>query len=76
MHVFRLIHADVTALEDVYWLEDSRAQQLVGKDFALWSAARQTLPSSKEQLEWLKTDLWSGVVKESQHEDAWTWGEK
>ncbi|XP_052123862.1 apoptosis-resistant E3 ubiquitin protein ligase 1 isoform X1 [Frankliniella occidentalis] len=70
----RLIHADVTALEDVYWLEDNRAQQLVGKDFALWSAARQTLPSSKDQLEWLKTELWSGVVKESQHEDAWTWG--
>lgn len=73
-HYHRLIHADVSALEDVYWLEDSRAQQLVGKDFALWSAARQTLPSSKEQLEWLKTELWSGVVKESQHEDAWTWG--
>ena len=71
----RLLQAEVVSLEDVYWLEDSRALQLTGKDFPLWSAARQTLPTSKDQLERFKSELWSAVVKESQHEDAWTWGE-
>lgn len=63
------------SLEDVYWLEDSRARSIVGKDFSPWTAARQSLPTSKDDLENLKADLWSAVVKNSQHEDAWTWGE-
>lgn len=65
---------DVSSLEDVYWLEDSRARSIVGKDFSPWTAARQALPTSKDDLENLKADLWSAVVKNSQHEDAWTWG--
>lgn len=62
------------SLEDVYWLEDSRASQLLGKDWPIWSQARQNLPTSKPLLESLKADLWSTVVKSSQHQDAWTWG--
>lgn len=73
-HYPRLLQVDVSSLEDVYWLEDSRARSIVGKDFSPWTAARQALPTSKDDLENLKADLWSAVVKNSQHEDAWTWG--
>ncbi|XP_050076858.1 apoptosis-resistant E3 ubiquitin protein ligase 1 isoform X4 [Anopheles maculipalpis] len=73
-HYSRLVAIEVTALEDVYWLEDSRASQILGKDWPIWSAARQKLPTSKANLEALKADLWSTVVKSSQHQDAWTWG--
>lgn len=55
-------------------MEDSRASQLLGKDWPVWSQARQNLPTSKALLEALKADLWSTVVKSSQHQDAWTWG--
>lgn len=58
----------------MYWLEDSRASQVLGKDWPVWSQARQRLPTSKPQLELLKSDFWSTVVKSSQHQDAWTWG--
>lgn len=75
-HYTRLISIDVTSLEDVYWLEDTRASQLLGKDWIVWSQARQRLPTSKTQLDGLKADLWSTVVKSSQHQDAWTWGKK
>lgn len=64
----------MSSLEDVYWLEDSRARQILGKDSTVWSEARQKLPTSKSLLESLKADLWSTVVKSSQHQDAWTWG--
>ncbi|XP_021704031.1 apoptosis-resistant E3 ubiquitin protein ligase 1 isoform X1 [Aedes aegypti] len=70
----RLVAIEVTSLEDVYWLEDSRASQILGKDWPIWSQARQKLPTSKSNLEALKADLWSTVVKSSQHQDAWTWG--
>lgn len=73
-HHHRLLQEDVTSLEDVYWLEDSRARFLLGKDFPTWSAARQALPVSKEDLSSLKADLWSAVVKSSHHQDAWTFG--
>ncbi|KAL1139791.1 hypothetical protein AAG570_006768, partial [Ranatra chinensis] len=73
-HHHRLLQEDVTSLEDVYWLEDSRARYLLGKDFATWSAARQALPVSKEDLSMLKAELWSAVVKNSHHQDAWTLG--
>ncbi|XP_075224051.1 apoptosis-resistant E3 ubiquitin protein ligase 1 [Lycorma delicatula] len=73
-HHHRLLQEDVTSLEDVYWLEDSRARYLLGKDFPTWSAARQALPVSKEDLGQLKAELWSAVVKNSQHQDAWTLG--
>uniref|UniRef100_A0A1B6E4C8 SAM domain-containing protein n=1 Tax=Clastoptera arizonana TaxID=38151 RepID=A0A1B6E4C8_9HEMI len=73
-HHHRLLQEDVTSLEDVYWLEDSRARFLLGKDFAVWSTARQSLPVSKEDLGQLKAELWSAVVKNSQHQDAWTFG--
>ncbi|XP_310176.3 apoptosis-resistant E3 ubiquitin protein ligase 1 isoform X2 [Anopheles gambiae] len=73
-HYSRLVAIEVTALEDVYWLEDSRASQILGKDWPIWSSARQKLPTSKANLEALKADLWSTVVKSSQHQDAWTWG--
>lgn len=69
-----LISIDVNSLDDVYWLEDSRARQLLGKDSTIWSLARQKLPTNKNQLETIKGDLWSTVVKSSQHQDAWTWG--
>ncbi len=55
-------------------MEDSRASQILGKDWHVWSQARQKLPTSKSQLEALKAELWSTVVKTSQHQDAWTWG--
>ncbi|XP_039284139.1 apoptosis-resistant E3 ubiquitin protein ligase 1 isoform X3 [Nilaparvata lugens] len=73
-HHHRLLQEDVTSLEDVYWLEDSRARYLLGKDFAAWSTARQALPVNKEHLGQLKAELWSAVVKNSQHQDAWTLG--
>ncbi|XP_063699374.1 apoptosis-resistant E3 ubiquitin protein ligase 1 isoform X1 [Culicoides brevitarsis] len=73
-HYSRLISIEVSSLEDVYWLEDSRASQILGKDWPIWSQARQKLPTSKSQLENLKSELWSTVVKSSQHQDAWTWG--
>lgn len=70
----RLISAEVSSLEDVYWLEDSRASQVLGKDWTNWSKARQNLPTSKLELDVLKVNLWSTVVKTSNHQDAWTWG--
>ncbi|XP_032592296.1 apoptosis-resistant E3 ubiquitin protein ligase 1 isoform X6 [Drosophila grimshawi] len=73
-HYQRLLAVEVASLEDVYWLEDSRASKLLGKDWQLWSTARQGLPTSKAQLDALKAQLWSTVVKSSQHQDAWTWG--
>lgn len=72
--VFRLLNLEVSSLEDVYWLEDSKARQVLQKEFPQWSAARQALPISKQHLESLKADLWSEVVKTSNHQDAWTWG--
>lgn len=88
MHVYRLLREDevvcfcfarvmqmgVMSLEDVYWVEDNAAQPALGKDLPRWTQARHTLPTSKEDLETLKADLWSAVVKNSQHQDAWTWG--
>lgn len=72
----RLLSLDVSSLEDVYWLEDSTARHVLDpKDFNAWSAARQSLPTGKEALITLKTDLWNTVVKNSKHQDAWTWGE-
>lgn len=53
---------------------DSRASQILGKDFGAWNQARQKLPTSKAQLEILKAELWSTVVKTSNHKDAWTYG--
>ncbi|XP_034670108.1 apoptosis-resistant E3 ubiquitin protein ligase 1 isoform X1 [Drosophila subobscura] len=73
-HYQNLLCVEVTSLEDVYWLEDSRASSILGKDWHLWSSARQNLPTSKPQLDALKAQLWSTVVKSSQHQDAWTWG--
>lgn len=70
----RLIAAEIATLEDVYWLEDNRASQVLGKDWPVWSTARQRLPTSKPRLDMLKADLWSTVVKSSEHQDAWTWG--
>lgn len=74
LHTIRLIAIEVTSIEDCYWFEDSRASQIFGKDFAAWNRARQKLPTSKSQLEALKAELWSTVVKTSNHQDAWTWG--
>lgn len=65
---------EVMSLEDVYWVEDNAARAALGKDLPRWTEARQSLPTSKEDLETLKADLWSAVVKNSQHQDAWTWG--
>lgn len=65
---------EVMSLEDVYWVEDNAVRAALGKDLPRWIQARQTLPTSKEDLETLKADLWSAVVKNSQHQDAWTWG--
>lgn len=65
---------EVMSLEDVYWVEENTVRTAFGKDLQRWNEARQTLPISKEDLETLKADLWSAVVKNSQHQDAWTWG--
>ncbi|KAL0881242.1 hypothetical protein ABMA27_002339 [Loxostege sticticalis] len=71
----KLLSLDVSSLEDVYWLEDKTARHVLEpKDFGTWSAARQSLPTGKEALQTLKADLWSAVVKNSKHQDAWTWG--
>nr|XP_049696666.1 apoptosis-resistant E3 ubiquitin protein ligase 1 isoform X3 [Helicoverpa armigera] len=71
----KLLSLDVSSLEDVYWLEDSTAHHVLDpKDFGAWSAARQSLPTGKEALQTLKADLWNVVVKNSKHQDAWTWG--
>ncbi|XP_052755161.1 apoptosis-resistant E3 ubiquitin protein ligase 1 [Galleria mellonella] len=71
----KLLSLDVSSLEDVYWLEDSTTRHVLDpKDFGAWSAARQSLPTGKEALQTLKSDLWSTVVKNSKHQDAWTWG--
>nr|XP_037870320.1 apoptosis-resistant E3 ubiquitin protein ligase 1 isoform X2 [Bombyx mori] len=75
-HVYtKLLSLDVTSLEDVYWLEDTTARHVLDpKDFGSWSAARHSLPTGKEALQTLKMELWSTVVKNSKHQDAWTWG--
>ncbi|XP_050668968.1 apoptosis-resistant E3 ubiquitin protein ligase 1 isoform X2 [Leptidea sinapis] len=75
-HVYsKLLTLDVSSLEDVYWLEDSTARHVIeSKDFNAWSLARQSLPTGKEELQCLKNDLWNTVVKNSKHQDAWTWG--
>ncbi|XP_061383208.1 apoptosis-resistant E3 ubiquitin protein ligase 1-like isoform X1 [Danaus plexippus] len=71
----KLLSLDVSSLEDVYWVEDSAARHVIEpKDFSVWSTARQSLPTGKEALQSLKSDLWSAVVKSSKHQDAWTWG--
>lgn len=62
-------------MEDVYWLEDSQANKALGKDAEQWSKVRQKLPTSKTQLDTMKADLWSTIVKSSQHQDAWAWGD-
>ncbi|XP_059473505.1 apoptosis-resistant E3 ubiquitin protein ligase 1 isoform X2 [Neocloeon triangulifer] len=72
-HYQRLAQLEVSALEDVYWLEDSRARPALGKDFLSWTTARQALPTSKEQLERLKEELWTEVVKTDGHA-SWSWG--
>lgn len=69
------MNLEVSSLEDVYWLEDSQASKVLGKDADAWSKVRQQLPTSKTQLETLKAELWSRIVKSSQHQDAWTWGD-
>ncbi|OAD62391.1 hypothetical protein WN48_07262 [Eufriesea mexicana] len=74
-HYQKLMQMEVMSLEDVYWVEDNAARAALGKDLQRWMQVRQTLPTSKEDLETLKADLWSAVVKNSQHQDAWTWGE-
>lgn len=65
----------MSSLEDVYWLEDSQANKALGKDAEQWSKVRQKLPTSKTQLDTMKADLWSTIVKSSQHQDAWAWGD-
>ncbi|XP_046612589.1 apoptosis-resistant E3 ubiquitin protein ligase 1 isoform X2 [Neodiprion virginianus] len=73
-HYQKLVQMEVISLEDVYWVEDHAAQAVLGKELSKWTQARQELPTSKEDLAVLKADLWSSVVKNSQHQDAWTWG--
>ncbi|XP_055309556.1 apoptosis-resistant E3 ubiquitin protein ligase 1 isoform X2 [Sitodiplosis mosellana] len=74
-HYTRLLSLEVSSLEDVYWLEDSQASKVLGKDADLWSKVRQKLPTSKSQLEIMKSDLWSTIVKSSSHQDAWAFGD-
>ncbi|XP_076250945.1 apoptosis-resistant E3 ubiquitin protein ligase 1 isoform X1 [Rhynchophorus ferrugineus] len=73
-HLQRLLSVGVARLEDAYWLEDSKAKQVFNKDVTEWSSTRQSLPTSKSHLDSLKAELWSEVVKSSNHQDAWTWG--
>uniref|UniRef100_A0A8D8SWN9 HECT-type E3 ubiquitin transferase n=1 Tax=Cacopsylla melanoneura TaxID=428564 RepID=A0A8D8SWN9_9HEMI len=70
----RLLQDDVISLEDVYWLDDSKAHLIFGRKFAKWAEARLSLPASKDSLGILKEELWSTVVKSSDHQDAWTLG--
>uniref|UniRef100_A0AAR5Q493 HECT-type E3 ubiquitin transferase n=2 Tax=Dendroctonus ponderosae TaxID=77166 RepID=A0AAR5Q493_DENPD len=73
-YLSRLLAVGLARLDDAYWLEDNKATQVFTKDLTEWSAARQSLPTSKSDLDILKADLWSEVVKNSHHQDAWTWG--
>lgn len=66
--ICRLLSIEVTSLDDVYWLEDSKSSKIFGKDWQTWSKARQRLPTSKTALTQIKTDLWSTIVKTSQHQ--------
>lgn len=70
----RLLQEDVVSLEDVYWVDDSRAHVIFGRKFSRWSEARLSLPANKDSLGILKEELWSTVVKSSDHQDAWTMG--
>lgn len=70
--ISRLQQLEVASLEDVYWFEQTK---VLGKDADLWSKVRQKLPTSKSQLETMKADLWSTIVKTSSHNDAWAWGD-
>lgn len=72
--VYRLLQEDVVSLEDVYWVDDSRAHVIFGRKFSRWSEARLSLPANKDSLGILKEELWSTVVKSSDHQDAWTMG--
>ncbi|XP_043274766.1 apoptosis-resistant E3 ubiquitin protein ligase 1 isoform X2 [Venturia canescens] len=74
VHYQKLMQMEVVSLEDVYGVQDNEVRGVLGKDLQRWIQARQTLPTSKDILEALKADLWSSVVKNSQHQDAWTWG--
>ncbi|KAI5753341.1 hypothetical protein M8J77_026045 [Diaphorina citri] len=70
----RLLQDDVISLEDVYWVDDTKAHLIFGRKFSKWSEARLSLPASKDSLGILKEELWSTVVKSSDHQDAWTLG--
>lgn len=61
-------------MEDLYWFEESKGHKTFGKGFDLWMKARQKLPTSKSMLESMKADLWSRIVKSSDHQGAWAWG--
>ncbi|KAI5710424.1 hypothetical protein M8J75_008552 [Diaphorina citri] len=69
-----LLQDDVISLEDVYWVDDTKAHLIFGRKFSKWSEARLSLPASKDSLGILKEELWSTVVKSSDHQDAWTLG--
>lgn len=72
----RISSLDVSSIEDVYWLEDKVASHTVdSRDMRAWSLARQSLPTGSEALATLKANLWSSVVKNCRHQDAWTWGQ-
>lgn len=62
----RLTKEEVNSLEDVYSLDDSKAHEILGRNFAIWSRGRQMLPNTKEALETLKLDLWSNLVDSSE----------
>ncbi|KAI5745246.1 hypothetical protein M8J76_009483 [Diaphorina citri] len=70
----QLLQDDVISLEDVYWVDDTKAHLIFGRKFSKWSEARLSLPASKDSLGILKEELWSTVVKSSDHQDAWTLG--
>lgn len=75
---FRLLKEDVISIEDVYLVDDSKAHSLLDKDFAVWSTGRQMLPTNKEALENLKSNLWENFILFRKVwkiiERIWFWG--
>lgn len=60
--LLRLSKEEINSLEDVYLLDDAKAHEILGKDFATWTRGRQMLPSTKEALETLKLHLWNDFI--------------
>lgn len=60
--MLRLYKEDVHSLEDVIFVHDAKAHEILGKDYAAWTRGRQMLPSTNEAMAIFKLDLWENFV--------------